>query len=332
MQLKIQRSQRMGGVFAGTVVFCLDVRADYSAEERDNINKYKLGGEVIYNSQAARKHLEQAGTHLDRAQSRDLKEQFGGLARGAFSLALAKMSLNISIASLGRGHHIECKDLNELLEAEDTVRDACKNVTRFLQVAETFDGSEVVVEYENGEERVHIAQPVPAMIGHDTERPRPAPVEAEFDEKDAAEPEFGGTATMAASPPDDLFMELGRYIRLLASKFAEQWQQLRPKIAEFVAAKNWSGLKQNVAEFAAAENWHALKQKIGEFVASKEWTKRPAQAVERLKQRWSGFEQRCLAFGESKGWPLGTMQVRAASGAMAFLLVSALIALAYEVV
>ena len=46
MQLKLQRSQRMGGVLAGTVVFCLDVRADYTADERDNINKYKLGGQV----------------------------------------------------------------------------------------------------------------------------------------------------------------------------------------------------------------------------------------------------------------------------------------------
>jgi len=134
-----------------TVFFCLDVRADYSPEERGNIQKYKLGGQVIYNSQAARKHLDHAGAHLDRTQAGGVGERASGLARGALSMAMAKMSLNISIASLGRGHHIECKDLEELLEAEETVRTACKNVTRYLEAAATFNGSETVIEYERGE-------------------------------------------------------------------------------------------------------------------------------------------------------------------------------------
>jgi hypothetical protein len=158
MQLKIQRSQRAGGVLANTVLFCLDIRADYSEEERSNINKYKLGGQVIYNSLAAKRHLDNAGAHLDRAGVPGFSGMAGGLARGVASLAMAKMSLNVTIASLGRGHHIECKDLQELLEGEDTLRNACKDLTRFLQVAETFDGSEVVVEYQNGEEQVHIIQ------------------------------------------------------------------------------------------------------------------------------------------------------------------------------
>ena len=53
MQLKIQRSQRTGGIVGNTVFFCLDVRADYSPEEQSNIGKYKLGGQAIYNSRAA---------------------------------------------------------------------------------------------------------------------------------------------------------------------------------------------------------------------------------------------------------------------------------------
>jgi hypothetical protein len=167
MQLKIQRSQRAGGITGGTVYFCLDVRADYTPEERENISKYRLGSEVIYNSQAARKHLETAGTHLDRTQVGGVGERAAGLARGAFSLAMAKMSLNISIASLGRGHHIECKDLAELLEAEEIVRNACKSVTQFLETAATFNGSEVVIEYDKGEERVHITQSAPPLLSYD---------------------------------------------------------------------------------------------------------------------------------------------------------------------
>ena len=48
MQLKLQRSQRMGGAFGTKVLFCLDVRAEYAPTEHANIRKYKLGSEVIY--------------------------------------------------------------------------------------------------------------------------------------------------------------------------------------------------------------------------------------------------------------------------------------------
>ena len=164
MQLKIQRSQRDGGIIASSILFCLDVRADYSPDERDNIRKYNLGNQIIYNSRAARQHLEKSGRHLDRTQQGSVANRTAGLARGALSLAMAKMSLNISIESLARGHHIECKDLPELLEAEETVRDACKNVTKYLEVAATFNGGETVIEYDNGEETVHVTPVAPALL------------------------------------------------------------------------------------------------------------------------------------------------------------------------
>jgi hypothetical protein len=162
VQLKIQRSQRAS--ITNTIIFCLDIRADYSAEERHNIEKYKLGSQGIYNSRAAQKHLSSAERHLDQTQSGSTGQRVGGLVKGAFSMALAGMQLNVTIASLAKGHHIECKDLEELLEAEDTLRNACKNVTRYLQAAETFNGSEVVVSYENGEEKVHTAQNAPPLL------------------------------------------------------------------------------------------------------------------------------------------------------------------------
>jgi hypothetical protein len=188
MQLKLQRSQRTGGIVSSKVHFCLDVRADYSPEERANIRRYGLGNEVIYNSQAARKHLEKSKAQLDRVDNPSLKDQWAGVARGAISLALAKMQLNISIDSLARGHHIECKDLEELLEAENTVREACKNVTKYLDVAATFDGSEIVIEYEKGEEKVHVTQgaaPLLANFGAE-----PAPVTASAPTKPDHEPTF----------------------------------------------------------------------------------------------------------------------------------------------
>jgi len=159
MQLKIQRTQRPGGVLGTTVLFCLDVRADYSPAETANIGRYKLGKELIYSSQAARRHIENSRKNFARGQGDNLKDQAAGLSRGMLSLALAKMSLNISIASLGRGHHIECKDLSELLSAEETLMEACRNVKKYLAAASTFSGSITFVDFDD-EEKVHMSQGV----------------------------------------------------------------------------------------------------------------------------------------------------------------------------
>jgi hypothetical protein len=166
MQLKIQRSQRTGGLTGATAFFCLDVRAQYAAEEAHNITRYGLGKEVIYNSQAAKRHLDNAGGHLDRSIAGDsLATKAGGLARGVVSLAMAKLNLNISIASLGRGHHIECKDLAELLDAEGTIMEACRNTKKFLAAAATFNGSEVVVDFDNDEKTLIEQTSVPLLEG-----------------------------------------------------------------------------------------------------------------------------------------------------------------------
>ena len=298
MQLKLQRSQRMGGVLSGTVVFCLDVRADYTADERDNINKYKLGGQVIYSSQAARKHFERAEKHLARTRNmRDLKDQAGGFAHGAFSLALAKMSLNISIASLGRGHHIECKDLSELLDAEDTVRDACKDVTRYLQVAETFNGSEVVVEYEDGEERVHITRPLPTLIGGQVDEPGPSVTDAEFVDVGESEPTFDGPPPPTA-PPYDPYLELGRYIRHLWYQMLEAMVRWWRRGLAFATSKGWDGI--------------------------------PIRSFEALKRYWSGLEKWCVGFFEQKGLPFGITAFRVTCTVVAAFVVAGLIILSYD--
>ena len=135
MQLKLKRSQRTGGLMGGKTIFALDIRAEYAPAERDSINKYSLGGEVIYNSQKATEHL-------DRSQ------QASSAFKALGSLALAKMNLNITIASLAKGHHIECKDLAELLGCEEAIHAACTNIRSYLDAAATFDGREVVLDVE----------------------------------------------------------------------------------------------------------------------------------------------------------------------------------------
>jgi hypothetical protein len=238
MQLKIQRSQRTGGLTGTTVFFNLDVRADYSPEEAENIRRYKLGSQVIYNSRAAKKHLDSVNANLERSHANSVGDQFAGIARGAFSLALAKMSLNITIASLGRGHHIECKDLDELLEAEDTVRTACKNVTRYLDVAATFDGSEMVVEYEGGEERVHIAQSTAPIITYAATAP------PTVSEPLPAAQTLALAAPVAATGTSETFRESSDGVPSAGAALKEHWLAIERRILAFTESQGW-----NVDEF-----------------------------------------------------------------------------------
>lgn len=64
MQLKLQRSQREGGVVSKSVIFCLDARVEFTPAEQASITRYKLHKQVIYNSEAAQKHLASAGMSM----------------------------------------------------------------------------------------------------------------------------------------------------------------------------------------------------------------------------------------------------------------------------
>ena len=107
MQLKIKRSMEMKGLVSKKPVFGLNFRADYSEEERTAINTYNLGGDLL----------------------------------------LQKEKLTITVKSLKDGHYTECPDLATLLKTEDEIHDVCKNLKTYLQVAKTFDGRDVVVEF-----------------------------------------------------------------------------------------------------------------------------------------------------------------------------------------
>lgn len=214
MQLKLQRTQRAGGAFGTVVIFCLDARAEYSPAEAANIGKYKLGGQSVYNSQAARKHLERVDAHLDRTQSGGTGERAIGLARGIASFALAKMHLNISIASLGRGHRIECKDLGELLEAESALMEACRNLREFLQVAASFNGSIILVDFDDGE-KVHVSQGALALDARPAREPSGAPLHEEPSPEDEL------------TPTDLAQMQAGSTEELLDVLFGGRFKQFR---------------------------------------------------------------------------------------------------------
>jgi hypothetical protein len=134
MQLVIRRSQKTTGMISKSVSFVLDARVDLSNEEGSAVKKYALGSQVLYNSANAKQYLDKA--------------QGSGFLGAVANVAMAKMSLNISIDSLTKGQHIECKDLDELLGAEEAIRNACQSIRTYIDVAQTFDGREIVVDIE----------------------------------------------------------------------------------------------------------------------------------------------------------------------------------------
>jgi hypothetical protein len=140
MQLSIRRSQRDAGMLGSKVVFAIDARIHPTAEEAALIKRYKLGKELVYSSENARRHA-------DAAEDGARRGSVGGTAKALISLGLNKLSLNCTIDSLCAGQRIECKDLVELLAAEEAVIEACSNAKTFLDAASTFDGRELVMEF-----------------------------------------------------------------------------------------------------------------------------------------------------------------------------------------
>jgi hypothetical protein len=140
MQLSIRRSQRDGGMFGNKVVFALDARIRTTAEEQALIKRYKLGKEIVYASEEARRH---DAAKVNAASRGGL----GGLAQAVVSAGMTALSLQCTIDSLAAGQHIECANLPELLSAEEAIIQACTNAKSFLEAATAFDGTELVMDF-----------------------------------------------------------------------------------------------------------------------------------------------------------------------------------------
>ena len=129
MRLVLHRDQRSG--IMGGQVFQLSVRAEISSEEKEAIRKYKLGKTLLY-QKIKERVLDHGGT-------------WGGAARMvAKNIALNLMDLTITVDDLANGKTIECKDILQMLAAEDQVREATEMFGAVLRAAVNFGGDEVV--------------------------------------------------------------------------------------------------------------------------------------------------------------------------------------------
>lgn len=198
MQLKIKRSQRDGGVISKTAIFCLDARVEFTGEEKRYITRYKLGREVIYNSEAQLRLLERSHAQQDGSIRGNLKS----LATAAFAFT----KLHVTINSLEQGQHIECKSLEELLGAEDAIMTACQNLKTYLDAAATFDGREVLFDFSTGapEPIAAAIAPSPALVVDPLPLPHPPLPPPEPVVEAMPEPEGDGAAN-EFSDADDSF-------------------------------------------------------------------------------------------------------------------------------
>ncbi|WP_428150931.1 hypothetical protein [Brevundimonas sp.] len=240
MQLKILRSQKQGGIVSKNVLFCLDARVAFSADESANVRRYKLADQMIYSSAAAQAAAAGSLAAGQNARGRGIPTDVDDLMFSAASImgnglkaaalgALSKMKLSITIASLERGHHIECKSLDELLGAEEAIMDACRSLRGYLDTAATFDGREVLIDFTAELPTVVASSPAPQLLAPTSAAPALPRAQAEraaaarLVAPDTSSEALGFPAT--DEPPQGL--DWGdRFDRAFAAVTPEQWASI----------------------------------------------------------------------------------------------------------
>jgi hypothetical protein len=125
MKLLLRRDQQTSGILRNTVTFAITVRAELSAEERQNIQKYKLGDSLLY----SRGELADRGSGL-----------LGLATRAAFHAA----NISVTANDLVQGKRIECKEILEMLGVEEQIKEAARTFKAILEAASHFGGDEVL--------------------------------------------------------------------------------------------------------------------------------------------------------------------------------------------
>jgi len=111
MKLIIRRDQPKG--FFGGTKFLVEARVELTPEEKALIEKYKLDDEPLFE-----------------------KESKVGI-----------LTMSPTVKKLVKGISFKIPNLNLILDYEEGIKSACKNLKSYLEVAKTFDGGEEVIEF-----------------------------------------------------------------------------------------------------------------------------------------------------------------------------------------
>ena len=116
----------------GTVKFTLNVIVDLDADEQAALKKYKFGKTTVYESPKG-------------AAATGLLRSTGGSLGGITATIAAKATNQIlSVNDLVNGKEITCKDITEMIAAEEQVVDGCHALARILYACQHFEGEEVI--------------------------------------------------------------------------------------------------------------------------------------------------------------------------------------------
>jgi hypothetical protein len=153
--IKTRRSKKRKGLWRKTI-FVLDARMAVSPDIRKEIAEYDLGGLIVYDSLARKHHTEQMKARHEATKQKTgwrepIEKQVLGLVKFMFRTVLVVISatrvglaVRVTVASLMKGAHIECRSLNELLTAEEAIAKAGGSIRAFIDEARTFDGREEI--------------------------------------------------------------------------------------------------------------------------------------------------------------------------------------------
>jgi hypothetical protein len=123
MKLLLRRDQKKS--LTGKIVFTVDARAELTPEEREAVQKYKMGDTLLYEKMKL----------LDR----------GSGLLGFFSrLAFRATNIKVTVNDLVHGKHLECKDILEMRGVEEQIKEASETFKAVLDTAAHFGGEEVI--------------------------------------------------------------------------------------------------------------------------------------------------------------------------------------------
>lgn len=126
MKVKIRRDQVTG--ITGKVTFTVNFIAELSPEAREAVKRYRFGNTVLY----AKDPKLDPTINIFRLLWRMLW------------LRLTRKRWQINVNDLVNGRTIQCKDILEVLDAEERVMGAAKSFASVLRAAAWFGGEEIV--------------------------------------------------------------------------------------------------------------------------------------------------------------------------------------------
>jgi hypothetical protein len=126
MKLIIKREQSKG--FKG-VKFKLNVRTELTEEEKQLVNRYGMHKIALHDKEA---HKE--------------KKPFSNLSLGGqiSRIVIKKLFLDITIGKLIDGVSFSIKSIDDILEHEQSIREACEKFKIYLETMKSFGGEEIV--------------------------------------------------------------------------------------------------------------------------------------------------------------------------------------------